>query len=101
MQRVVTLDHCGMQVPVSPFDNALAVDQMEVAYSSLLAREVPNNDLAVRPQAVSAFAKDGREHPRIITSVLVPSSLSSYPPTRPILIGLVVTTQLYCQSSGH
>ena len=62
-----------MQVPVSPFDNALAVDQMEVAYSSLLAREVANSDPAVRPQAVSAFAKDGREHPRIITSVFPPS----------------------------
>ena len=54
---------------MSPFDNALAVDQMEVAYSSLLAREVATGDPAERSQAVSAFAKDGREHPRIITSV--------------------------------
>lgn len=67
------LDQCWIQVPVSPFDNALAVDQMEVAYSSLLAREVANGDPAVRPHAVSAFAKDGREHPRIITSVFFPS----------------------------
>lgn len=54
------------QVPVSPFDNALAVDQMEVAYSTLLAREVPSTDdsLATR---TSALAKDGKEHPRIIT----------------------------------
>ncbi|KZT74972.1 Arginase/deacetylase [Daedalea quercina L-15889] len=57
---------CG-DVPVSPFDNALAVDQMEVAYSSLLAREVPSSDSLVRPDAVRAFAKDGKEHPRIIT----------------------------------
>ncbi|KAH9937341.1 Arginase/deacetylase [Fomitopsis serialis] len=57
---------CG-DVPVSPFDNALAVDQMEVAYSSLLARGAANNDAAVHPDAVRAFAKDGKEHPRIIT----------------------------------
>ncbi|CCL98109.1 uncharacterized protein FIBRA_00103 [Fibroporia radiculosa] len=56
---------CG-DVPVSPFDNALAVDQMEVAYSSLLARPVGRGD-DVRVPAVRTFAKDGKEHPRIIT----------------------------------
>lgn len=70
------LDQRCIQVPVSPFDNALAVDQMEVAYSSLLAREVAHGDPAVRPHAVSAFAKDGKEHPRIITLVSS-TSLSS------------------------
>ncbi|KAJ7292729.1 hypothetical protein C8J57DRAFT_1428789 [Mycena rebaudengoi] len=35
-QGVKVVD-CG-DVPVSPFDNALALDQMEVAYSTLLAR---------------------------------------------------------------
>jgi len=57
---------CG-DVPVSPFDNALAVDQMEVAYSSLLARPIISQELATRPPVVSKFAKDGKEHPRIIT----------------------------------
>ncbi|KAF9800279.1 hypothetical protein IEO21_10395 [Rhodonia placenta] len=57
---------CG-DVPVSPFDNALAVDQMEVAYSSLLARPIVSQDSGVRSPVVSQFAKDGKEHPRVIT----------------------------------
>ncbi|OBZ68611.1 putative agmatinase 1 [Grifola frondosa] len=56
---------CG-DVPVNPFDNALAVDQMEVAYSTLLARPVASKDL-VRPSVVQKFAKDGKDHPRIIS----------------------------------
>ncbi|KIP10120.1 hypothetical protein PHLGIDRAFT_273418 [Phlebiopsis gigantea 11061_1 CR5-6] len=56
---------CG-DVPVSPFDNALAVDQMEVAYSTLLARPVERTDSYLATYT-SAFAKDGVEHPRIIT----------------------------------
>ncbi|EKM61356.1 uncharacterized protein PHACADRAFT_83422 [Phanerochaete carnosa HHB-10118-sp] len=56
---------CG-DVPVSPFDNALAVDQMEVAYSTLLARPVTHADDPVHG-ITSAFAKDGKEHPRIVT----------------------------------
>ena len=55
----------SIQVPVSPFDNALAVDQIEVAYSTLLNRPVLSakskwNDVT------RALAKDGKEHPRII-----------------------------------
>lgn len=57
---------CLEQVPVSPFDNALAIDQMEVAYSTLLAREVLNADSSLVAHT-SVLAKDGREHPRIIT----------------------------------
>ncbi|KAJ3557113.1 hypothetical protein NM688_g1647 [Phlebia brevispora] len=56
---------CG-DVPVSPFDNALAVDQMEVAYSSLLARPVVDQTgdaFTVAPH----LAKDGKAHPRIVT----------------------------------
>ncbi|KAI0639525.1 hypothetical protein C8Q77DRAFT_1205013 [Trametes polyzona] len=56
---------CG-DVPVNPFDNALAVDQMEVAYSTLLARPVTSNDSAAH-SVTQRFAKDGKEHPRIIT----------------------------------
>jgi agmatinase len=55
---------CG-DVPVSPFDNAQAVDQMEVAYSTLLAR-TPARDPEVEP-ATSLIARDGIEHPRIVT----------------------------------
>lgn len=56
------------KVPVSPFDNALAVDQMEVAYASLLARNVSTKDLdvsAVNP--ARHLALDGVEHPRIVS----------------------------------
>ncbi|KAH8099281.1 arginase deacetylase [Cristinia sonorae] len=53
---------CG-DVPVNAFDNALAVDQMEVAYNTLLARPVASN----RPSGLAKFAKDHREHPRIVT----------------------------------
>ncbi|CAL1694028.1 unnamed protein product [Somion occarium] len=58
---------CG-DVPVSPFDNALAVDQMEVAYSSLLARPVTEKGLAIPlSNRVSHLALDGKEHPRIVS----------------------------------
>ncbi|KAH7886000.1 arginase deacetylase [Phlebopus sp. FC_14] len=55
---------CG-DVPVIPFDNALAVDQMEVAYSTLLARPIASNVSAWGKGAT--LAMDGREHPRIIS----------------------------------
>ncbi|KAJ7070502.1 arginase deacetylase [Mycena amicta] len=47
---------CG-DVPVSPFDNALAVDQMEVAYSTLLSR----------PPATATESELGWKHPRIVS----------------------------------
>ena len=56
-------------MPVSPFDNALAVDQMEVAYSSLLARPI-SSDQDDTDSAFSvgpSLAKDGVAHPRIVT----------------------------------
>ncbi|EJC98717.1 Arginase/deacetylase, partial [Fomitiporia mediterranea MF3/22] len=56
---------CG-DVPVSPFDNALAVDQMEVAYSTLLARPVANTS-ASGSYKTQSLALDGKAHPRIIS----------------------------------
>ncbi|KAJ3010957.1 hypothetical protein NUW54_g2324 [Trametes sanguinea] len=58
---------CG-DVPVSPFDNALAVDQMEVAYSTLLARSVASNDTTGSSAVTQRFAKDGKQHPRIVST---------------------------------
>jgi len=52
---------CG-DVPANPFDNALAVDQMEVAYSTLLARPVVNESASLRGMSL-----DGKPHPRIIS----------------------------------
>ncbi|KIY50652.1 Arginase/deacetylase [Fistulina hepatica ATCC 64428] len=51
---------CG-DIPVSPFDNALAVDQMEVAYSTLLRRH------KAHLTGNQPFGLDGVEHPRIVS----------------------------------
>ncbi|KAJ7072691.1 hypothetical protein C8F01DRAFT_258062 [Mycena amicta] len=53
---------CG-DVPLTPMDNAKAIDQMEVAYSTLLARPVQGETKS----HTSSMAKDGLEHPRIVT----------------------------------
>jgi len=60
-QGVKILD-CG-DVPISPFDNALAVDQMEVAYATLLNRKIASKT----PGKNSVLGVDGREHPRIVS----------------------------------
>ncbi|KAJ6544352.1 arginase deacetylase [Mycena capillaripes] len=52
---------CG-DVPVIPFDNALAVDQMEVAYSTLLSRPTIAKSVLTHTMAL-----DGLDHPRIIS----------------------------------
>jgi agmatinase len=44
-------------------DNAKAIDQMEVSYSTLLARPVPGETKS----STAAMAKDGKEHPRLVT----------------------------------
>ncbi|GBE77658.1 Putative agmatinase [Sparassis crispa] len=80
---------CG-DVPVSPFDNALAVDQMEVAYSTLLARPIVSQDPAY-PSYVSKFAIDGKEHPRIISlggdhTIVLPILRSLYKVYGPISV---------------
>ena len=48
---------------MSPYDPALAIDEMEVAYKTLLDR--PTTSTTSR--FTSHLAKDGREHPRILT----------------------------------
>ncbi|KAJ7108788.1 hypothetical protein C8R44DRAFT_834142 [Mycena epipterygia] len=53
---------CG-DVPLTPMDNAKAIDQMEVAYSTLLARPVQGETKS----STAAMAKDGKEHPRLVT----------------------------------
>jgi len=55
---------CG-DVPVSPFDNALALDQMEVAYSTLLERPTTIKSIGMYGKRNSA--KDGTDHPRLIS----------------------------------
>ncbi|KAJ2921274.1 hypothetical protein H1R20_g15822, partial [Candolleomyces eurysporus] len=62
INRGYTVLDCG-DVPVSPFDNALAVDQIEVAYSTLLRRGVKTQDAS----QTRHLALDGLEHPRIVS----------------------------------
>lgn len=54
-----------LQVPVSPFDKAIAIEQIEVAYSDLLGRSPPTED-GRGTEVTKALAKDGAGHPRII-----------------------------------
>ncbi|KAF8226313.1 Arginase/deacetylase [Tricholoma matsutake] len=54
---------CG-DVPVSPYDNALAVDQIEVAYSTLLRRPMARGGEKYITRSLSV---DDTEHPRIIS----------------------------------
>jgi len=57
---------CG-DVPLSAYDNAKAIDQMETAYSTLLGRPVfGGNALGYKPRT-APLAKDGKEHPRLVT----------------------------------
>ncbi|EIN13835.1 Arginase/deacetylase [Punctularia strigosozonata HHB-11173 SS5] len=62
---------CG-DVPISPFDNALAVDQMETAYTTLLSRSIGtvHSDGTVMSRAMNitrSLSLDHTPHPRIIT----------------------------------
>lgn len=50
-------------VPVSPYDNALAIDEMQVAYQTLINRPTTSK----KTKYTSGLAKDGEEHPRILT----------------------------------
>jgi len=52
-------------------DNAVAIEQMELAYSSILARKVIAVDpLELEATVTSGLARDGISHPRIITFAL-------------------------------
>ncbi|KAF7327827.1 Arginase/deacetylase [Mycena kentingensis (nom. inval.)] len=53
---------CG-DVPVSPFDNALAVDQLEVAYSTLLARPAASGANKLNQK----LGLEGMDAPRIVS----------------------------------
>lgn len=67
---------CLSPSPISPYDNVLALDQIETAYSTLLARPVAS-DWAKEQGGMRKIALDGKEHPRIITLGGDRESLSS------------------------
>ena len=59
---------CG-DIPVTPYDNAYAIQQIEVGHRDLLHRTpfsaLPNDSLTGAP--LVPIAKDGKHHPRVIT----------------------------------
>ncbi|WFD43608.1 agmatinase [Malassezia psittaci] len=62
---------CG-DIPISPFDNALAFRQIEEAYDDIIARKVPTgkgtiSDLPAKTSNSKPkfVAKDGKTHPRV------------------------------------
>lgn len=57
--------NCPTQVPVSPFDNALAIDQIEAAYTTLLERPIASQKQG--NLSLAHLAKDGKEHPKIVS----------------------------------
>ncbi|KIY66621.1 Arginase/deacetylase [Cylindrobasidium torrendii FP15055 ss-10] len=57
---------CG-DVPLSGYDNAKAIDQMEAAYDTLLQRPVFGGVSEQYKSTTAAFSLDGKEHPRIVT----------------------------------
>ncbi|KIJ65052.1 hypothetical protein HYDPIDRAFT_27783 [Hydnomerulius pinastri MD-312] len=80
---------CG-DVPVSAYDNALAVDQMETAYMTLLGRPI-NGTSDVHGMQTGKMAKDGVDHPRVITlggdhTIVLPILRSLYPVYGPISV---------------
>ncbi|KAK0210274.1 Arginase/deacetylase [Desarmillaria ectypa] len=60
------LHDCG-DVPLSAYDNAKAIDQMEAAYTTLLSRPVLGGTNEAYKSQTAAISLDGREHPRIVT----------------------------------
>ncbi|KAJ7027902.1 agmatinase [Mycena alexandri] len=59
---------CG-DIPVTPYDNKYAIQQIESGHKSLLQREAfsPLGNDSVTGEALAPFSLDGKHHPRIIT----------------------------------
>ncbi|XP_006454028.1 hypothetical protein AGABI2DRAFT_182028 [Agaricus bisporus var. bisporus H97] len=81
---------CG-DVPVSPYDNALAVDQIEVAYSSLLARTPASVKEGSASPGHPVLSKDGLTHPRVVSlggdhTIVLPILRSLYKVYGPISV---------------
>ena len=66
--RILSYARYIAQVPINSQDNALAIDQMEVAYLELLSGSIAPPDIdAVDPAFTRHLALDGIEHPRVVT----------------------------------
>ncbi|KIY49068.1 Arginase/deacetylase [Fistulina hepatica ATCC 64428] len=56
---------CG-DVPLTAYDNMKAIDQMEVAYDTLLMRPVKGGADGLYRSGTATMALDGKEHPRMV-----------------------------------
>lgn len=59
-----------VQIPLSAYDNLLALDQMEVAYDTLLARPLASaseDSPGVFSSKSALVAKDGLVHPKVVS----------------------------------
>ncbi|CCA73272.1 related to agmatinase [Serendipita indica DSM 11827] len=56
----VALSDCG-DVPITPYDNSLALEEMEIAYDTLLSRKVAHEGWS------APLSLDGSRHPFILT----------------------------------
>ncbi|KAH8112459.1 agmatinase [Phellopilus nigrolimitatus] len=88
----LTIVDCG-DIPVTPYDNNFAIRQIEEGHKELLHRTPASKlgrDLKTGEQLVS-LAKDGKEHPRIITlggdhTIVLPLLRSMYSAYGPISV---------------
>jgi agmatinase len=83
---------CG-DIPVTPYDNAYAIQQIEDGHRELLHRTpfsaLPNDSLTGTP--LVPIAKDGKHHPRVITlggdhTIVLPLLRSIYSAYGPISV---------------
>jgi agmatinase len=55
-----------LQIPITPFDNLLAMKQIELAYDTLLLRKVSDSKGLAEKEITHHLTKDGLPRPRIV-----------------------------------
>lgn len=83
---------CG-DIPVTPYDNKYAIQQIEDGHKSLLQRETfsPLGNDSVTGQPLTSISIDGKHHPRVITlggdhTIVLPLLRSVYSAYGPISV---------------
>lgn len=83
---------CG-DIPVTPYDNKVAIKQIEEGHKALLHRETysPLGNDSVTGQALTPLSIDGKHHPRVITlggdhTIVLPLLRSVYSAYGPISV---------------
>jgi len=81
------------QIPITPFDNKLALAQMELAYTTLLNRPIVSKTAGRN----TVLGKDGQEHPRIVrlSGCITEFSILSITPLT-VLVETIRSYYLFC-----